>query len=601
MRRLWPTLAALALGTLGLVWGLVSLERIFIRERDGARNEIALRQRALSRAAGESVQRLLRGELDSAEAKLRSCIADPVLACEGVLAFERGERLVPPPTPRAGEEHEARDSYLQAIGAPTGDDPVAERLRLVRAVGEDLRAREPSAAQHHLLDYLEHRSAYRLRLSDELAADLRLLEVLELGGGATLAVRRSLLRDGFLLPGGATQEGLQRALVRRRGRLSAADVAWVGEVVSAASRRAGLPFDDFTRALESPGVEEVSLPGAADGPILSGTFLLQPTRTGGWNGVRIDRASLEQGLADELRALGLVQPPVSVHGLVDGPEVLPLGTLTLSVQTPEWRNRSAALEHAFRWKTLLVLAAGLLTLVIFGLAITVQSRRLRFVELRSAFVATVSHEFRTPLASIRLLAETLEQRLEGLPEARDYPERIVQETESLTFLVENILSFNRIERGRWVPRRERMRVGALVDRARQHASPAPPRTGRLELKGAEVSLEADGAMLELLFANLFRNACLYGTRDPVDIRVTATGGQVVRIQVSDNGAGIPAGDVERVFDEFHRASSTAAVTRGTGLGLAICRRIARLHGGDLRVAFTGPEGTAFEIELPGAT
>jgi signal transduction histidine kinase len=146
-----------------------------------------------------------------------------------------------------------------------------------------------------------------------------------------------------------------------------------------------------------------------------------------------------------------------------------------------------------------------------------------------------------------------------------------------------------------------MRVGALVDRARQHASPAPPRTGRLELKGAEVSLEADGAMLELLFANLFRNACLYGTRDPVDIRVTATGGQVVRIQVSDNGAGIPAGDVERVFDEFHRASSTAAVTRGTGLGLAICRRIARLHGGDLRVAFTGPEGTAFEIELPGAT
>src|SRR5262249_17961971 len=161
------------------------------------------------------------------------------------------------------------------------------------------------------------------------------------------------------------------------------------------------------------------------------------------------------------------------------------------------------------------------------------------------------------------------------PEARDYPQRIVQETESLTFLVENILSFNRIVRGRWIPRREGTRVGSLVHRAPRHAGPLAPRLERLDAQAGGVSLQPPGAMLELSCGTLCRTAGREGTRDPVEIGVAATGGQAVRIQVSDNGAGIPAEDVDRVFEEFHRASSTAAVTRGTGLGLTICRRIAR--------------------------
>ena len=95
------------------------------------------------------------------------------------------------------------------------------------------------------------------------------------------------------------------------------------------------------------------------------------------------------------------------------------------------------------------------------------------VRAQADFVATVSHELRTPLASIRLLAETLELRLTGNPEARDYPARIVREAENLTFLVENVLSFNRFDKGRWKLQAEQVRVGEVAASLRQELAVLP--------------------------------------------------------------------------------------------------------------------------------
>jgi signal transduction histidine kinase len=200
------------------------------------------------------------------------------------------------------------------------------------------------------------------------------------------------------------------------------------------------------------------------------------------------------------------------------------------------------------------------------------------------------------------MAETLERRVGGMPGAGNYPSRIISEADALGRLVENILTYNRLEKGRWEARREQVPLAELLQRVVEDA--AAQNATRVELKAeglAGLSLPADPELLRMLFSNLVHNACRYTTRSPVELRVEARqeGGTVVRF--SDNGVGIPRESWEAVFEEFRRLRNEALPARGgSGLGLAICRRIMSLHGGTVRVAASGPEGTTFELSFPSA-
>ncbi len=211
-------------------------------------------------------------------------------------------------------------------------------------------------------------------------------------------------------------------------------------------------------------------------------------------------------------------------------------------------------------------------------------------------MATVSHELRTPLASIRLLAETLEWRLAQGTEARDYPARIIHEADGLGFLVENLLSFNRIDKGRWVPHLSRVRLDELVATLRRDVEAWAQVPVELTADVGERELNADPQLLRLLLANLARNACAYNTRSPVRLHVEALADG--RVRFSDNGVGIPQAEWERIFGEFYRLRGQGREVPGSGLGLALCQRIMRLHGGTLRVATSSPEGTTFELTFP---
>jgi signal transduction histidine kinase len=244
----------------------------------------------------------------------------------------------------------------------------------------------------------------------------------------------------------------------------------------------------------------------------------------------------------------------------------------------------------------MVALCAVLSLGIAALAFVAQHRKYRFLELKSDFVATVSHELRTPLASIRLLAETLEWRLAEGTDARDYPARIVRETDGLNFLVENLLSFNRIDKGRWVPRLEPVRLDELVSLLRRDLEAWSKVPVELEAEVGEQAFRADAQLLRLLLSNLARNACAYNTRTPVRLRIEALPGG--RVRFSDNGIGIPQAQWETAFEEFVRLPGQGRDVPGSGLGLALCRRIMRLHGGSLRVAASSPEGTTFELAFP---
>jgi signal transduction histidine kinase len=332
--------------------------------------------------------------------------------------------------------------------------------------------------------------------------------------------------------------------------------------------------------------------------ILSGTWYARPDGSDRLLGVSVSVADSLSAIEEQMRVRALLDPQDALVRPPLAAEPVGLSNLPIDVASPRFAAAIADGDRRFWVKTGFVALSAVLALVIAFLAAVVQSRKQRFVELKSDFVATVSHELRTPLASIRLMAETLERRTAGIRAARDYPTRIVGEIDELTFLVDNILSFNRLDKGRWKPRREHVALRALIDDVTSELPAVSGEPVEVTVTGLDhVMLAADRELLRLLLRNLTKNACVYNERSPVriDVRGNREGSMWV-LEVSDNGSGIEPSQTKRIFSDFYRAGP--AQTRGSGLGLAICRKTMQAHGGRIRVAYSSDEGTTFALSFP---
>ncbi|MCP3104341.1 HAMP domain-containing histidine kinase [Myxococcus sp. K15C18031901] len=600
-RRLLPLLVALVVGLVGLAWGLGSLQRIFATEREDARQSLQSRREALEQYARASLAQSLRDRLEAAKSSLDAAVGDPLAPAAGLYLRERGAQVLPRLSLHdTGDATPARERYARLrAGTEVADDledPWAERLARTRAVEVALARGDRRGSTVALMGLLQHRAQYVLASTRDVPGLLVVLEALAERGDPVPQLMHALVRDGLADGKGGRMEGLQRLLLSRRSRFTPGDFAFLRERVVALSRKVGAPVDDFEARARELADGPLALPESVPGPALvRAGWYLEPRGGNQVRGVAVDAGALLDALTREMRERGLLDAQGRVRLLGDA-ALLPLEGLPLSVDTPEWARAEDALERRYRLKTGMVVACAGLALGIAALAFLAQHRKYRFLELKSDFVATVSHELRTPLASIRLLAETLEWRLAEGAEARDYPGRIVREADGLGFLVENLLSFNRIDKGRWVPRLEPVRLDELVSLLRRDLESWSKVPVALEAQVGELSLRADAQLVRLLLSNLARNACAYNTRDPVRLRVEALPGG--RVRFSDNGVGIPATDWERVFGEFVRLPGQGREVPGSGLGLALCRRIMRLHGGTLRVVASSAEGTTFELTFP---
>ncbi|MCE9673180.1 HAMP domain-containing histidine kinase [Myxococcus stipitatus] len=600
-RRLLPMLVAMLVGLVGLAWGLGSLQRIFANEREDARQSLQSRREALEQYARASLTQSLRERLEAARPALDAAVGDPLAPAAGLYLRERGVQVLPRLALHdTGDTTPARERYARLrAGTEVADDledPWAERLARTRAVEAALARGDRRGSTVALMALLQHRAQYVLASTRDVPGLLLVLESLAERGDPVPQLMHALVRDGLADGKGGRMEGLQRLVLSRRSRFTPADFAFLRERVAALSQRVGAPVDDFEARARELADAPLALPESLPGPALVRPgWYLEPRGGNQVRGVAVDATALLEALTREMRERGLLDTQGRVRLLGDA-ALLPLEGLPLSVDTPEWARAEDALERRYRLKTGMVVVCAGLALGIAALAFLAQHRKYRFLELKSDFVATVSHELRTPLASIRLLAETLEWRLAEGAEARDYPARIVREADGLGFLVENLLSFNRIDKGRWVPRLEPVRVDELVSLLRRDLESWSKVPVALEAQVGELSLRADAQLVRLLLSNLARNACAYNTRDPVRLRIEALPGG--RVRFSDNGVGIPAADWERVFGEFVRLPGQGREVPGSGLGLALCRRIMRLHGGTLRVVASSPEGTTFELTFP---
>ena len=232
-----------------------------------------------------------------------------------------------------------------------------------------------------------------------------------------------------------------------------------------------------------------------------------------------------------------------------------------------------------------------------------QNARLREVdELKTQFLATVSHELRGPLTSIVSYTELISDEKERLsPEAAAFLEVVERSAAQLTRLVGDLLLLSRIEAGVTPLELAPVSVREVVADALRTEAPAAERHG-IELAGSAVDgppVLADATRLRQVIENLLANAIKFSTSGGT-VRVTATcTGDEWRIDVADSGLGIPADEIGQVFDRFFRASNgRKAGRRGSGLGLAVVKALTDLHGGRVDVASTAGHGSTFSVILP---
>lgn len=225
--------------------------------------------------------------------------------------------------------------------------------------------------------------------------------------------------------------------------------------------------------------------------------------------------------------------------------------------------------------------------------------------MRTALLSSVSHDLRTPLASIKAATSSLQQEdIQWDDEAsRSFLRSIERQADRLNRLVGNLLDMSRIEDGALRPEKEWYHLAEVIyDVVERMHSLLQGRILRIDIPENLPPIELDYLMIDQVLTNLLENALRYtAPASPIDIRVQSTQKEVM-ISVADRGPGIPVSEYERVFDKFYRVLGTRRYegypTTGSGLGLAVCKGIVEAHGGSIWTEAREGGGAVFFVTLP---
>jgi two-component system, OmpR family, sensor histidine kinase SenX3 len=231
-----------------------------------------------------------------------------------------------------------------------------------------------------------------------------------------------------------------------------------------------------------------------------------------------------------------------------------------------------------------------------------QTESRKVEQIRRDFVANTSHELKTPVGALALLAETVEDAADDPEAVRRFAGRMRQEAARLTNLVQDMITLSRIQAAEPVPDPVVVQLDAVVaeaiDRCRMKAS----------VRGIDIVARCDPGLTVLgdedllitALRNLLENAVAYSPdKTRVDVSTRRAGADTAEISVADQGIGIPERDLERIFERFYRVDpARSRATGGTGLGLAIVKHVTSAHGGVVKVRSTEGKGSTFILRLP---
>lgn len=562
----WVLVLVLVLAALGLLGAAASLPQ-WLRARFEARSRALEVQ--LARAADEASEAFRAAALDAlqdADASAGAAQTDP-FALPGELAvWQAGVRTLPP-------------SFACRAEGEGPEELAAALVELKRAA----RGTDEAALETAVRAWLAARVHHQVPRELELHQTLEALEALSANGRVRGELMDALVRGGLAHAGQRAAPLESVALLGLPGACDPALLERVGRLLLAH----GVDDQRLRRRLEEWRALPVEVPPATSGLWVRGGQVLTQVDVGGRALVIASPAPMSAARAAVAAAAATseVQAPASGGWTALGEVRIHLTALE------ELGPARARFDAALR---ALTLAAG--TLCVGGvLLFGIDRRRRRSTELlRRDLVAAVAHELKTPLASMRLQADALERWVDDERAGRTLA-RLQEDVDALEGLVENVLSWGRLSRGGVVLRERDVSLLELVRETLERARREHPGLVA-ELAGDDVVVRADGELLQLVLGNLVRNAWRHNPRSDKHVRVQVERvGDRARVAVSDNGAGIDPVEQARIFRPFERSLT---LSRGSGLGLTLGREIAELHGGDVRLASTSPEGSTFVLELP---
>lgn len=255
----------------------------------------------------------------------------------------------------------------------------------------------------------------------------------------------------------------------------------------------------------------------------------------------------------------------------------------------------------------LVLGVSTFTLIIAGLIVytVFLVREMGITEQQDSFLNSVTHELKTPIASIRLYLETLQSRDVGDAQRKEFYRNMLQDTDRLQHTVEQVLRAGVARQKRKLEHRGPVDLGWLVQecvdtaRARHHLEDAAITISGVDLQ-APLVVNGDIDDLRTAVSNLLDNAVKYSGGTPqISVQIAGATPDTAWVRVKDQGVGIPRAQIGRIFNRFYRFQPRGSKIKGTGLGLYIVRSIAKRHGGRVFAESAGEDkGATFTLELP---
>jgi two-component system, OmpR family, sensor histidine kinase SenX3 len=601
-------LGIIALGLLATGGAMLELQSVFLAEHQRDLNALKNNKLKIQAYTKRAYASSLAEDLDTAIENMSKAIEDPLLYRPNYFWREDNRQYFPLGWEFSKSETYTSEYHYTYLMSSASQDNLntqwPEELQLLWRTHKAVIDEDPDAIDFHIKELLRHMARNRLQANYELALRISLVEIFGHYKKSSPNLISMLVREGISDGSGNAIAGLQRDIIWRRNKLSRESFSFLRRKILEISKLNNVPHDDFESISRSPlESERDQWPNLNKdgGPLIWKNAWYIERRGNADVGITINPKNIMKEVSDEMLSLGLLGEGESVILLPISGDKKEIRALSFRWDSDKWQKSKQDLDQFYRIKQRVLIGCVVIVIGVIILTWLIYQRQQRWVGIKSEFVATVSHEIRTPLSAIRLMAERLMNRLNGDDKARDYPQRIIADIDTLSFLVDNILSYERLNSGQWIAHHSPLSLREMVEDLRKELPlySKTPFSIEVESEG-DVVVYGDPVLIKLLFMNLAKNSCSYNEHECAVIKIKWQGSGGACIHYIDNGVGFADNEVKDCFEPFYRGESQRH-TRGSGLGLALCKNIARLHGGAITIDSTGPSGTHFIIEFKDGT
>jgi len=592
--------------------GLNTLHDIFSEESHRARADIETQQNTLNKYAVKSLRQNLHNRLKFSQFNVNQIAKDPLIPDQGFLVIQQGEQILPRSVQHLKQSHNPAIQLYHWIKDIDPLDLIIEnanswdqRLNLLSHFKLAIDNGDNNEIRWAFRAIREHRSQSTLEASRDIPFMLAVIDYFIEHSNPSKRLLQGIIRNGSIVEQENNIHGLQRSLLNYRNTFTRADFIFLRDRILILSRYLNVTYADFLQQSELQ-TQKVSVDNIKKAGIsFSDNWYIEPLGEDEVIGITIDIDKIIMEIFQEMIQLGLIS--ISDRIIINKNEnkFIQLENIKLDVQSEMWQKKYNHITELYWLKTSLLIITALLAIISMALTGIVYYRKNRLLTLKSDFVSTISHELKTPLASLRLLTETLTRKEKRKESISKYPGRIITIIDELTLLIDNILSFNRINKGNWQAKFETINFANVIQDVKyellQYNISAENRNFQLKINtnpNTETSIFADPALLKMLFRNLFSNSLKYNDSKQAVITIDINIEKVCEITYQDNGIGIPKNQYQIVFEEFSRIVNKEKSVSGTGLGLTICRMIMSIHNGSINIIENNEPGTCFRMLFP---